>query len=97
MIQPTLDSTAKCSTKGQMLELSEYLAGAALVAAGVELVEVKPPSAGFRSRCTLIFVDGDGQASRVLADHQSGRLTVNSLQYAQAVNNLKGRIFSARG
>jgi len=82
--------------KDRTLELSEYLSCAALVAAGVELLEVRPPT-GFRSRCALVFSDEGGKASRILADHQKGNLEVNSLKYAQAVNDLKGRIFSVRG
>jgi hypothetical protein len=78
------------------LELSEYLSCAALVAAGVELLEIRPPT-GFRSRCALVFSDERGRASQVLADHQKGNLEVNSLRYAQAVNDLKQRIFSVRG
>jgi len=78
------------------LELSEYLSCAALVAAGVELLEVRPPT-GFQRRCALVFDDADGKASRALAEHQAGSLTVNSLKYAAAVNDLKQRIFSARG
>ena len=96
VIRPMLDNTGRCNAKRQVLEISEYLAGAALVAAGIELVDVRPP-VGFRSRCVLVFNDGGGQASRVLADHQCGKLMVESLRYAQAVNDLKGRIFSARG
>ena len=80
----------------QVLELSEYLSAAALVAAGVELVEVKPPS-GFKSRCALVFADVGGRASAVLDEHRRGDLMVSSLKYAEAVNDLKARIFRVRG
>jgi len=78
------------------LELSEYLTSAALVASGIALLEVKPPS-GYQRRCALVFSDEGGRASRTLAEHRAGDLMVNSLRYAAAVNDLKGRIFSARG
>jgi len=80
----------------ERLELSEYLGAAALVAAGIELLAVRPPT-GFQRRCALVFSDEGGRASRTLAEHQAGDLMVNSLRYAAAVNDLKGRIFSARG
>jgi len=80
----------------RVLELTEYLGASALVATGIVLIEVRPPT-GFRSRCALVFSDEDGEASRALAEHQAGSLTVNSLKYAAAVNDLKQRIFSARG
>lgn len=83
-------------TTNGVLELTEYLGASALIAAGVKLIEVRPPT-GFRSRCVLVFNDGGGEASRVLAEHQAGRLTVNSRDFAEAVNSVKAKIFAVRG
>jgi hypothetical protein len=79
----------------QELRVSEYLSGAALLAAGVKLLRVEGPS-GVRGRCHMVFSNTGGRAEQRLTEHLAGTLTVSSARMADAIQTLKSRLFSAR-
>lgn len=74
------------------LEVSEYLAAAALRASGAKIVAVVP---GVK-RCRIVFDDSDGAASDLAAQHRAGTLRVSSLAFADAVGAVKNEIFAAK-
>jgi hypothetical protein len=78
------------------LAVVEYMSAAALLAGGVELLRVDPPGA-FERKCRIVFDDTGGKASGLLTEHLRGTLTVSSAEYAKHLENLKTRLFAARG
>ncbi len=78
------------------LAVVEYMSAAALLAGGAELLRVDPPGA-FERKCRIVFDDTDGKASGLLTEHMRGTLKVSSAEYARHLENLKTRLFAARG
>ncbi len=85
----------KDSEKSNELAVSEYLGGAAILAAGAKLIRVDAPGA-FERKCRMIFNDEGGAASELLMAHLRGTLKVSSLEMADAIQSLKTRLFAAR-
>ena len=79
--------------KKNELALKEYLAAAALRAAGARLLRVEPGAGG---RCSIVFSDEDGTASRLLEQHRAGTLRLSSRDMGDAVQAVKSEIFGAR-
>ena len=75
------------------IRVGEYLEGAALKAAGVNLVDARPNS---RGRIDLLFDDSGGRATELRAAHRTGVLRVKSRDFADAVVTIKNTIFAVR-
>ena len=75
------------------LVIGEYLAAAALRAAGGRLLRVE---GGGGVRCAMVFLDENGAASKLLERHRSGTLRVSSRGMADAVQAIKNEIFALR-
>jgi hypothetical protein len=77
------------------LEVFDYLAASALVSAGARFLGAEPPANG-SGKCALLFDDTEGDASRLLREHQAGALRVVSRDYAGAIHQVKDSIFGVR-
>ena len=73
------------------LSVTEYCAASALLAAGAQLLRATPGK-----RVSLIFDDADGTASRLLAQHRDGTLSLPTIQFSSALSEVKTRIFATR-